>query len=125
MGGKRQANILSSLISNFETVEEVIETSMNSSGSAMAENEKYLDSIAGKTEQLTNSMQTLWNNTLNSDTIKFFLELANTVVKAVDSVGLLPTALAGVLFYFTAIKKVNPLLALQDLGMQFKNNALA
>ena len=32
MGGKRQANILSSVITNFETVEDVIETSMNSQG---------------------------------------------------------------------------------------------
>ena len=32
MGGKRQANILSSLITNFQTVEDVIETSKQSEG---------------------------------------------------------------------------------------------
>lgn len=32
MGGKRQANILSSIITNFQTVEDVIETSMQSEG---------------------------------------------------------------------------------------------
>ena len=32
MGGKRQANILSSIIKNFQTVEDVIQTSMNSQG---------------------------------------------------------------------------------------------
>jgi hypothetical protein len=32
MGGKRQANVLSALIQNFDTVEEVIETSANSAG---------------------------------------------------------------------------------------------
>ena len=34
MGGKRQANVLSALIQNFDTVEKVIETSANSAGSA-------------------------------------------------------------------------------------------
>ena len=63
MGGKRQANILSSIIKNFDTVEDVIETSMNSQGSALKENEKYLDSVQGRIDILTNSMQTLWNNT--------------------------------------------------------------
>ena len=32
MGGKRQANILASIIKNFDTVEKVIETSQNSAG---------------------------------------------------------------------------------------------
>lgn len=97
MGGKRQANILASVIKNFDTVESVIETSMNSEGSALAENEKYLDSIQGKTDILTNSMQTLWNNALNSDFLKFLLDVANGLVKAADSAGLLNVAIAAFL----------------------------
>ena len=62
MGGKRQANILSSVIKNFDTVEDVIATSMDSSGSAIAENAKYLDSIQGKMDLFTNSVQTFWMN---------------------------------------------------------------
>lgn len=99
MGGKRQANILASVIKNFDTVESVIETSMGSQGSAMAENEKYLDSIQGKTDQLTNSMQTLWNNTLSSEFMKSLLDILNTIVKIIDKVGLLQTAMAGFLSY--------------------------
>ena len=41
MGGKRQANILSSIIQNFDTVESVIQASADSTGSALRENEKY------------------------------------------------------------------------------------
>lgn len=121
LGGKRQANILSSLISNFETVEEVIETSMNSSGSAMAENAKWMDSIEGKSQQLTNAMQALWNNTLNSDVIKFFLDVALGATELVDAVGLLPSALAGALFYFTAIKKNNPTTLFKDIALHAQN----
>lgn len=125
MGGKRQANILSSLISNFETVEEVIETSANSSGSAMAENEKWMDSIAGKSEQLTNSMQAMWNNALNSDAIKYFLTVANNIIKVVDSVGLLTTALAGVATYFFVIKRNSPTALWQEMTTHINNYAMA
>lgn len=125
MGGKRQANILASVITNFQTVEDVIETSSNSSGSAIAENEKVLDSIAGKTTKLTNAMQALWNKTLNSDLIKTFLDIALAIVKVVDSVGLLTTALAGAFVYFTAIKKNNPVTMFKDLSANMQNYGVA
>lgn len=121
MGGKRQSNILSSVITNFETVEEVIETSMNSSGSAIAENEKWMDSVAGKSEQLTNAMQALWNKTLNSDAIKFFLDLGIGAVKVVDKIGMIPSVLAGVLVYFTAFKKNNPVTLFKDMFVHMQN----
>ena len=107
MGGKRQANILSSIIKNFDTVEDVIETSMNSQGSALKENEKYLDSVQGRIDILTNSMQTLWNNTLNSDVLKFFLDIANAIVKVIDKVGLLGTAISAILAKNAFSKKSN------------------
>lgn len=96
IGGKRQANILASLISNFETAEEAIETASNSAGSAFKENETYLNSIEGKITQLTNSLQNMWNNAITSDGVKFFLDMANAIVKVVDKVGLLQVAFAGV-----------------------------
>ena len=108
MGGKRQANILSSVIKNFDTVEQVIETSASSSGSALEENEKYLDSIDGKVQKLTNSMETLWMNTLDSELIKVFLELANAIVVVVNKVGLLTTVTAGAIGYFALFKQVTP-----------------
>ena len=85
MGGKRQANILSSVIQNFETVEDVIETSMNSSGSAIAENEKWLDSIEGKTYQFTNALQTMWSNMLNSEVIKGFIDFGTDAIQFLDT----------------------------------------
>lgn len=92
MGGKRQANILSSIITNFETVEQVIQTSQNSAGSAIAENEKYLESIQGHIDILNNSVQTMWMNTLNREVIKFFVDIANILIKIVDQAGLLQVA---------------------------------
>lgn len=85
MGGKRQSNILSSVIQNFETVEDVIETSMNSSGSAIAENEKWLDSIEGKTYQFTNALQTMWSNMLDSEAIKGFIDFGTDAIQFLDT----------------------------------------
>ena len=125
MGGKRQANILSSLISNFETVEEVIETSMNSSGSAMAENEKWMDSIAGKSEKLSNNMQTMWENTLNSDAIKFFYDMIIGATDLVKQIGLIGPAIAGALIYLKAFKNIGMISVLQDMGASVKSYAAA
>ena len=85
LGGKRQGNILSSLLTNFETVEEVIETSMDSSGSAMAENEKWLDSIEGKTYQFTNALQNMWRNLIDSEMVKGFIDFGTDAVNFLDT----------------------------------------
>lgn len=95
LGGKRQANILSSILTNFDTVEQVISTSMGAEGSAMAENEKYLDSIKGKTDILKNSMQEMWNNTIDSEVVKSFMDLLNVLVKLIDKVGVFNVVLGG------------------------------
>lgn len=117
MGGKRQANILASVIKNFDTVEDVIETSSDASGSALAENEKYLDSIQGKIDQFNNSLQTMWMNFLNADAIKFFVDAGTFLVNAVDNIGLIQTALVAIVGYLTFIKKMN----WSDMFKGFKN----
>ena len=94
MGGKRQANILASLIENFDVVEDVIETSMNSQGSALAENEKYLDSMQGHLDQLSNATQTMWMNFMEEDVVKWIIDFGTEIVKLVDKVGLLNAAIA-------------------------------
>lgn len=51
IGGKRNSNVVASLLNNFADAEAVLEVAMNSAGSALNENEKYLDSINGKVAQ--------------------------------------------------------------------------
>ena len=45
IAGKRQGNIVSSLMTNFQTARDALETSLNSSGSALAEHEKWQQSL--------------------------------------------------------------------------------
>lgn len=93
--------MLSALIQNFDTVEEAIETSSNSAGSALKENERYLDSIQGKIDQFNNAMQSMWSNTLDSDWVKGFVSLGTEIIKIIDNIGLLRTALFGLFTYLS------------------------
>ena len=107
MGGKRQANILSSVITNFETVEDVIKTSTDSTGSAMAENAKWLDSIEGKTYQFTNALETMWSNLLNPEVIKGFIDFGTKAIQFLDSVPGKVTAIVAALAGFAKFKGIS------------------
>ena len=121
MGGKRQANILSSVITNFETVEDVITTSMNSSGSAIAENERWLDSIEGKTYQFTNALETMWSNMLNSEVIKGFLDFGTGAIKFLDTVPGKITAIVAALAGLSKLKGISLLGLGQEATANFNN----
>lgn len=93
MGGKRQANILASIIKNYDTVDSVIESSINSQNSAYEENIKWTDSIEGRIAKLTNAIQSMWENAINSDVVKNIISFGTTIVNLIDKVGLLPSLL--------------------------------
>ena len=107
MGGKRQANILASIIKNYDTVDNVIETSLNSQNSAHEENIKWMDSIEGKVTKFTNTVQTMWKNELGSDAIKTVVDIGTALVKVVDLLGVIPTSLGAIVGAMSAIKGQN------------------
>lgn len=98
IGGKRNANVTSALIKNFSEAEKVLATSQNSSGSALSENEKYLDSINGKISQLKAQFEDISRQVLSSDTVKWTADLLQNVLNLVDGLAktktLLPTIFA-------------------------------
>ena len=85
MGGKRNANAVSALITNYQEIEKVIETVGSASGSAEAENAKYLDSIRGFLTELDSTFQAFSTHVLDSDVPKFFISTATAIVKAADA----------------------------------------
>lgn len=101
LGGKRNANVLASLITNFEDAEAAMKSAMNSLGSATAENEKYLDSINGKITVLKASFEELSSHIVNSSIVKALLDIANGVMSIFNWLGkinaLLPLITAGVM----------------------------
>lgn len=102
--GNRQVKVLNAILDNWQSVDEAINSAKNSTGSAMKENEKYLNSINGKVAQFNSTVQQMWQNTISSDTIKFFVDLGTVLINVVDKIGLLNTALIATVTYFTFFK---------------------
>lgn len=86
IAGKRQGNIVSSLMENFDEARKALEVSMNSEGSAMTEHEKWLDSIEAKQLQLKASWEGLSQDFLTSDFLKDGIDALRGVVNGVDAV---------------------------------------
>ena len=100
IGGKRNANVVSSMLENFNVAEDVVKTAANSAGSALKENEKYLDSINGKIAEFKATFEELSMNFIDSDFVKQVIELGtgllnvlNALAKVIDKVGGLNTVL--------------------------------
>ena len=64
---------MSSLMSNFDTARNALETSLNSSGSAMKEHEKWSQSLEAQLLKLKAAWQGLSQAFLNSDFLKICL----------------------------------------------------
>lgn len=95
LAGKNRANIVASILQNPEMLQQVYAETKNSEGSALQENATYLDSIQGKVDQLTASLQEMWNNSINSEAIKGLVDFGTGLTNLIDQVGLLNTAFAG------------------------------
>ena len=105
----RQKNTFLSVIENWDSVKSSVESSIDSLGSAEEENAKYLDSISGKILQFDSAVEKLSSDVINSDLVKFFVDLGTIGVKAIDglvnSLTPLGTLSAGI-GLFTGIKNV-------------------
>ena len=104
LGGLRQSNVLSAIIENFDIAKEALEAASDADGSALAENEKYLDSIQGKTDKLKASFEELANDVLSRDLAKTFLDISNGAISFLDNVVKLNDGLGNTLSLITAIR---------------------
>ena len=86
MAGKRQANTLAAIISNFDTAIAARDVALESSGSAWRENEAYLNSINGKIGQFQAAFQGLSTTVLDSGIVKYFIDMGTAIVSATQSV---------------------------------------
>lgn len=106
VAGKNRANIAASIFQNPKLLRDAFQSSQEANGSAMRENDKYVQSISGHIAQLTNAWQEMWANAANRDVINFFIDVAKTIVNLANAVGVLPTTLALMLPYINLITKV-------------------
>lgn len=100
IAGKRQGNIVSSLMSNFDIAREALETSMNSEGSAMAEHEKYMESLEAKINQLKAAWQELSQVFLDDGFLKGLVDTGTDILSfltaIIDKIGTLPTLITAI-----------------------------
>lgn len=84
IGGKRNATAVTSLITNFKDAEAALRTAGTASGSALAENEKYLDSINGKLAIMQSKFESISENVINSGLVKFVLDISSALMSVTD-----------------------------------------
>ena len=84
--GIRQKNVFLAMMQNWEGVKDAVESASDSVGSADVENEKYIKSIQGRVENFERSVQQLSRTVLDSDIIKWFVDLGTTGVNAIDKI---------------------------------------
>lgn len=100
LAGKNRSNIASAILQDPDQLEAVRKSSEEAFGSAEKELDKYLDSIDGRLQQLTNKAQELASVAVDDDLIKNGITLAtkflDLVTNIVDKMGLIPTLATGI-----------------------------
>lgn len=95
IAGKRQGNIVSSLMTNFDTARDALDTSLNSAGSAMKEHEKWQQSLEAQILSLKASWQSLSQAFLSSNFLKVafdgVINLVDGLTNLIDTFGAFPT----------------------------------
>lgn len=99
LAGKRQGQIVASIIDNFSAAEKSMQSMANSAGNAQAEMDVAMDSIDAKANKLKQTGVAISENLLSRDNAKTVLEVANGIAEgfelATKHLGLFKTALLG------------------------------
>ena len=94
LAGKNRANVVAGMLENWKDARDAAEEAENSAGAAMAEQEKWSQSIAGRLAELQASFQKLSGDLLDSDIVKVFINIGTAVTDVTDKVvnltGVLP-----------------------------------
>lgn len=97
LAGKTQIDVISSVLANFDTAIDATTTSIASSGSAMAENEKYMDSLKAKTTGLKKAFDDFITDTINSGFVKGFLDMNTSILTTIGNMDSLGVVIVGLL----------------------------
>ena len=75
IAGKNRSSIAAAILQNPEMLESAYNESLNADGSAEEAMETSLTSIESHMNKLTNSMQTMWQNSVDSGLLIFFVDI--------------------------------------------------
>ena len=91
LAGKTRGSVVAALLQNGSILENAFNSSNNAEGSAETELNTYLDSIQGRIDLFTNSVQTMWSNAISSGFIKGIVDIGTYLINLVDKLGLVNT----------------------------------
>lgn len=106
VGGKRNANAVTSILKNFQDAAAASVTAANATGSAWAENEKYLEGIEGKTKQMKAAFQDFANSIVGSGIVKSITDIVSGILNIATALNKLHLLLPTVVALGTAIRVV-------------------
>ena len=104
VAGKTRGSVVAALFQNGDILEDAYESALNSDGSALEELDTHLNSIQGRIDLFNNSVQTMWMNFLNDEAVKFIVDLGTALIKLVDTLGLIPSAVGAFAGYKIILK---------------------
>lgn len=84
IGGKYRANVLSSILSNFDKYEKMLGDYENSAGSAMNEAMKSANNWEGSLNRLSNTFTDIIGNIANSDVIITYINSLNGLLEVIN-----------------------------------------
>lgn len=83
---KYNANIVSGLLQDFSLAEDSLKSANESAGSAMRENEVYLESIQGSINRFIAAFQNMSNTILDSGFVKAIVDVGTAIINLTDSI---------------------------------------
>lgn len=86
LAGKRNSNALFAVLQNIETLENAYKTAQESSGSALAEQERYMQGIEYSVEQFNVALEDISNDILDSDFAKSVVDFGTTLLSYLDKI---------------------------------------
>ena len=105
LGGKKQANIVASILSNPDILESVYEDSKNSSkNSAQKELDKYLESLDTHFTRLQNSADKFWVIFVDSEAVKFITNFLNLLLKIENGLGNIVGSIPQIIGLISAVR---------------------
>ena len=86
--GKQRGNQGAALIQAFQSgqIQKALEATLNAEGSAMQEQERWMESLEAKTQQFESAFQSLSTTVLDSGLLKWFVDFGTGTVKVLDAV---------------------------------------
>lgn len=96
LAGKNQFAVFEASLNSFDVALDATEKALGSTGSALKENARYLDSIQGKVSQFTSELEKFWTEGISSDSVKRLVEFGTNVLKLINDLGGMPTVLTAI-----------------------------